>query len=168
MANTYATVAKKWNHVADCEKAYCINELRVLAVPHLGELYPGICFTTEEKARRNLSQGSRRVLVHILPKSTRYKTHTYTSAHYKTHTYAWKVRHTSIRDRPIMNSKRRMTECFRTLHSQGQARLGSRVSQLYRYSTWNLIEDHTILWPISPQPFNFGYRCFVLYRYSLT
>jgi len=26
----------------------------VLAVPRLGELYPGICLTTEEKARKNL------------------------------------------------------------------------------------------------------------------
>ena len=32
---------------------------RVRAVPHLGQLCPGICFTTEEKARKNLSQGSR-------------------------------------------------------------------------------------------------------------
>jgi hypothetical protein len=32
----------------------------VLAVPNLCELYPGICFTTEEKERENLSQGSRR------------------------------------------------------------------------------------------------------------
>jgi hypothetical protein len=32
---------------------------RVQAVPRLGELYPGICLTTEEKARKNLSQGSR-------------------------------------------------------------------------------------------------------------
>ena len=28
--------------------------------PRLCELYPGICLTTEEKARKNLSQGSRR------------------------------------------------------------------------------------------------------------
>jgi hypothetical protein len=34
---------------------------RVRAVPRLGELYPGICLTAEEKARTNLSQGSRRV-----------------------------------------------------------------------------------------------------------
>jgi hypothetical protein len=34
---------------------------RVQAVPRLRKLYPGICLTTEEKARRNLSQGSRRV-----------------------------------------------------------------------------------------------------------
>jgi hypothetical protein len=30
-------------------------------VHHLSELYPGICLTTEEKARENLSQGSLRV-----------------------------------------------------------------------------------------------------------
>jgi hypothetical protein len=30
----------------------------VRAVPRLGELYPGICLTTEEEARKNLSQGS--------------------------------------------------------------------------------------------------------------
>ena len=33
---------------------------RVRAVPRLGEFYPGICLTTEEKARKNLSQGSRK------------------------------------------------------------------------------------------------------------
>jgi hypothetical protein len=30
----------------------------VRAVPRLGELYPGICLTTEERARKTLSQGS--------------------------------------------------------------------------------------------------------------
>jgi len=34
---------------------------RVWAVSRLCGLYPGICLTTEEKARKNLSQGSRRV-----------------------------------------------------------------------------------------------------------
>ena len=58
-------------------------------MPRLGELYPGICLTTEEKARKNLSQGSRRVLVYVLPKRTRYKTHTYTHPHITkpTHTH---------------------------------------------------------------------------------
>ena len=51
------------------------------AVPRLCEFYPGICLTTEEKSRKNLSQGSRRVLVYILPKHTHYKTHTYTPQH---------------------------------------------------------------------------------------
>ena len=40
-----------------------INLRRVRAVPRLCELYPGICLTTEEKARKNLSQGSGRVPV---------------------------------------------------------------------------------------------------------
>jgi len=35
----------------------------VRAMPCLCELYPGICLTTEEKARKNHSQGSRRVPV---------------------------------------------------------------------------------------------------------
>jgi len=35
------------------------NYGRVRAVPCHGELYPGICLTTEEKARENLSQGGR-------------------------------------------------------------------------------------------------------------
>jgi len=34
---------------------------RVRTVPRLCELYPGICLTTEEKTRKNLSQGSRRM-----------------------------------------------------------------------------------------------------------
>jgi len=34
---------------------------RVLAVPRLCKLYPGIFLTTEEKLRKTLSQGSRRV-----------------------------------------------------------------------------------------------------------
>ena len=37
---------------------------RVAAVPRLGELYPGICLTTEEKARKNLSRGSRTIRIH--------------------------------------------------------------------------------------------------------
>jgi len=32
---------------------------RVRAVPRLYEIYPGICLTTEEKARKNLSQGKK-------------------------------------------------------------------------------------------------------------
>jgi hypothetical protein len=37
---------------------------RVRAVLRLGELYPGICLTTEEKAQKNLSQGSRKIRIH--------------------------------------------------------------------------------------------------------
>jgi hypothetical protein len=32
-------------------------------VPRLCEIYPGICLTTKEKARKNLSHGSRRMPV---------------------------------------------------------------------------------------------------------
>jgi hypothetical protein len=37
---------------------------RVRAVPRLCKLYPGICLTTEEKARKNLNQGSRTIRIH--------------------------------------------------------------------------------------------------------
>ena len=40
-----------------------INLGRVRAVPRFCDLYPDICLTTEEKARKNLSQGRRRVPV---------------------------------------------------------------------------------------------------------
>ena len=33
-------------------------------MPCLGELYPGICLTTEEKAWENVSQGSRTIRIH--------------------------------------------------------------------------------------------------------
>jgi hypothetical protein len=77
-------------------------------VPRLCEFYPGICFTTEEKARENLSQGKENLsqvkknlshsTVYILPKTpTHYKaltntqitkpsqTHTLQSPHKHTH-----------------------------------------------------------------------------------
>jgi hypothetical protein len=38
---------------------------RVRAVPRLCGHYPGICLTTEEKARKNLSQGSPNVTAYI-------------------------------------------------------------------------------------------------------
>jgi hypothetical protein len=37
---------------------------RVRAVPQLGELYPGICLKTGEKAEKNLRQGSRTIRIH--------------------------------------------------------------------------------------------------------
>jgi len=49
------------------------------AVPRLCEFYPGICLTTEEKARINLSQGKKNLSqvkknlsqsTYILPKNT--------------------------------------------------------------------------------------------------
>jgi hypothetical protein len=81
----------------------------VRAVPLLCEFYSGICLTTEEKARKNLTQGKKNLsqvkknlshsAVHILPKTpTHYKaltnkhitkpthTHTHTTKQYKTTT----------------------------------------------------------------------------------
>jgi len=43
-------------------------------MPHLCELYPGICLTTEEKAQKNLSQGSRTVPAGMM--KTEYTEHT--------------------------------------------------------------------------------------------
>ena len=40
-----------------------INMGRVWDLPRLCELYPGICLTAGEKARKTLSKGSRRVPV---------------------------------------------------------------------------------------------------------
>ena len=67
-------------------------------MPFLCEFYPGICLITEEKARKNLSQGKKNLsqsTVYILPKHphitklthTHTHTHTHTPTHYKTHTY---------------------------------------------------------------------------------
>jgi hypothetical protein len=65
-------------------------------VPRLCEFYPGICLTTEEKARKNHSQGNRRVLVYILSKHPHITkpTHTHTHIHYKTYTHT----HTHIKN----------------------------------------------------------------------
>jgi len=53
----------------------------VRALPRLCDFYPGICLKNEEKARKNLGQGSRRIPTH-------YKTytHTHTSKQYQTTT----------------------------------------------------------------------------------
>jgi hypothetical protein len=74
-------------------------------VPRLCEFYPGICLTTEEKARKNLSQGKKNPRLrktsvrvqytyyqntHILQnphKHTHYKTLTHTPTHTYTHTH---------------------------------------------------------------------------------
>ena len=48
-------------HIKNTQKR--VNLGRVWAVPRLCELCPGICPTAEEKARKILSQGSRRMPV---------------------------------------------------------------------------------------------------------
>ena len=81
-------------------------------MPRLGEFYPGICLTTEDKTRKNLSQGKKNLsqvkknlsqsTVYILPKHphitkptqthtlkkpTQTYTHTHTHTHKNTHTH---------------------------------------------------------------------------------
>jgi hypothetical protein len=77
----------------------------VLAVPSLCELYPGICLTTEGKAWKNLSQGSRRDLknahyqdTHTLqnpPIHTHTHTHTHITKQFKTTTVQTKTNTTN-------------------------------------------------------------------------
>ena len=61
------------------------------AVPPLCDFYPGICLTTEEKARKTLSQGKKNLSqsrVYILPKHPHITepTHRHTHTHTHTHT----------------------------------------------------------------------------------
>ena len=54
------------------------------AMSRLCEFYPGICLTTEGKARRNLSQGQENLsqsTVYILPKHPHVTKHTHTHTH---------------------------------------------------------------------------------------
>jgi len=63
----------------------------VRAVPRLCEFYPGICLTTEEKARKIFSQGKKNLsqvkknlsqsTVYILPKHPHVHTHTLETPH---------------------------------------------------------------------------------------
>jgi hypothetical protein len=65
---------------------------RVLAVPSLCEFYPGICLTTEEKARKIFSQGSRRdsKYTHYQDTHTLQNTHMHTHMHTRTCTHITK------------------------------------------------------------------------------
>jgi len=99
----------------------------VRAVPCLCEFFPGICLTTEEKARKNLSQGKKNLsqvkknlsqsTVYILPKHphkhTHYKNpHIHTHTHTHTHTYITKqyktttvqIKTNTVQDIPKWNS----------------------------------------------------------------
>ena len=58
------------------------TNLRVRTVPRLCELNPGICLTTEKKARKNLSQGSQRMLFPITNTPTQLQYPPNTHPHY--------------------------------------------------------------------------------------
>jgi hypothetical protein len=66
-------------------------------VPRLCEFYPGICLATEEKARKNLSEGRKNLsqsTVYILPKQPHItkpsQTHTLQTPHIHTHAHITK------------------------------------------------------------------------------
>jgi hypothetical protein len=64
----------------------------------LCEFYPGICFTTEEKARKNLSQGKKnlsQVKKNFKVQYTYYQKHPHKRTHYKTHSYTHSRIHTT-------------------------------------------------------------------------
>jgi len=61
------------------------NLERVRTVPRLCEFYPGICLTTEEKARKTLSQGKKNLRVQYT-----YYQNTHTLQNLYTHTHVTK------------------------------------------------------------------------------
>ena len=81
-----------------------INLGRVRAVPRLCEFYPGICLTTEEKARNIFSQGKKNLsqsTVYILPKHPHItkptQTHPHITKQYKTTTVQIKTNTVQIK-----------------------------------------------------------------------
>jgi hypothetical protein len=82
----------------------------VLAVPSLCELYPGVCLTTEEKARKTLSQGSQRDSknahyqdIHTLqnpPIHAHAHTHTHTHITKQFKTTTVQIKTNTVRDTP--------------------------------------------------------------------
>jgi len=126
-------------------------------VPRLCDFYPGICLTTEEKARKNRSQGSRRVLVYILyitktPTQLQYphihtptllknthtptllqKTHTHphitkpTHTHTHTHTI---TKHTHTHTHTLQNTHIHTSQNNTKHHSTNQNKPNTRYTQL--------------------------------------
>jgi hypothetical protein len=86
----------------------------VLAVPSLYELYPDICLTTEGKARKNLSHGSRRVSknahyqdTHTIqnpPIHTHTHTHTHITKEFKTTTVKIKTTTVQIKTNTVQDT----------------------------------------------------------------
>jgi len=88
-------------HIDNTQNNTNNNKLgRVRAVPRLCEFYPGICLTTEEKARKNLSLGKKN-LSQVRKTSVRVQytyyqnTHTLQNLHTHTHTHTHTHAHTT-------------------------------------------------------------------------
>jgi hypothetical protein len=106
----------------------------VLAVPRLGKFYPGICLTTEEKARKNLSQGKKNLSqvkknlsqssVYILPKTpTHYKTLTNTHITKPTHTHTCARTHTHTTKQYKTTTVQIKTKCIQEKKHNGEKEL---------------------------------------------
>ena len=92
------------------------------AVPRLCEFYPGICLTTEEKARKNLSQGKKNLsqvkknlsqsTVYILPKHPHITKPTQTHTLQNPHIHAHAHTHTHItKQYKTPQNKLKQTQC---------------------------------------------------------
>jgi hypothetical protein len=103
---------------------------RVLAVPSLCKLYPGVCLTTDEKAWKNLSQVSRRDSknahcqdTHTLQnppihKQTHTQTHTHTriTEQFKTTTVQIKTNTTNSNKHSTRNTQMKKSQ-YNQVHS---------------------------------------------------
>jgi hypothetical protein len=69
----------------------------VRAVPRLCEFYPGICLTTEEKARKNLNQGKKNL---SKVKKTSFKVQ---YAYYQKHQHITKPSQTRTLQKPLIH-----------------------------------------------------------------
>jgi len=110
----------------------------VRAVPRLCEFYPDICLTTEEKARKTLSQVKKnpsQSTVYILPKThTHYKTltnthitkpihthpPTHTHTHTHTHAHAHARAHTHITKQYKTTTVQIKTKCIQEKQHNGE------------------------------------------------
>jgi hypothetical protein len=91
-------------------------------VPRLCELYPGICLTTKEKARKTLSQGSRRVPVG----SSRF--------HNQTKRYATKY---EARVRSVRQTQRNFAIFYFKPRNDSVTRIVMSIAFMFRYFNEN-------------------------------
>jgi hypothetical protein len=116
---------------------------KVRAVPRLCEFYPGICLTTEEKARKNLSQGKKtfsqvkknlsEYSIHITKTPAHYKTHPHTHTNTHTHTHT----HTHARARAHTHTHTHITKQYKTTTVQFKT---NTVQDISKWNSHNIIK----------------------------
>jgi len=79
------------------------------AVPRLCEFYPGICLTTEEKARKNLSQGKK---TSVTVQYTYYQKHPHITKPSQTHTLQNPLTHTHTTKQYKTTTVQIKTQCI--------------------------------------------------------